>query len=301
MEKIKVVIAGCGIATREFIISNQDNKYIDIVGIIIDPSISEIDRKNFLYELNTEINKEIKEFSFFQNDFSQVDIVFLTEYRRIIPRDITEQYFIVNCHGGILPKWRGFSANAWAIMNGENEIGFTIHRVRTGLDDGEIYYTNRMSIDSSQTYADLHDEMINRIVREVPSVLYEIAKGINMGVKQPSHGFAYCNKFSKSMGDISGFTENSNYYVNLWRCMAKPLGSGLWFKYNDKKYEVNKIEHGKTYGIIDYIGVPGKVVNVEDDKLWVKSKDNAIILSDICLNGEKIIASEHFKNGSKIG
>ena len=44
----------------------------------------------------------------------------------------------VNAHPGLLPEHRGPSPVAWAIRNGENEAGFTFHRMDAELDTGPI-------------------------------------------------------------------------------------------------------------------------------------------------------------------
>ena len=301
MSKIRVLVLGTGTATKAFIARNNENEYIEIIGIILDQAVPEEGRIEFLRELNMLLDEQIAVMSLSEEDLKKADIVFSPEYRRIIPKELTEQFCFVNCHGGILPKWRGFSANAWAIMNGETEIGFSLHRVRAGLDDGEIYYVKRINIDDEQTYADVHNYMLDSIVEDTPKVLFEIANRTIIGIKQPNEGFAYCNRFTQAMGNLKAFEDSSDYYVNLWRCMARPLGTGVWFEYKEKKYVVNKVESGKKYGVIDYRGIPGKVVNISERKLWVKTKDNVVILSDIFVDGVRIDVLKLFKNGNQIG
>ena len=46
---------------------------------------------------------------------------------------------------------------------------------------------------------------------------------------------------------------------------------------------------GSNREICDYIGIPGKVVNIENNELWVKTKDNVIILGDICDINDNIV------------
>ena len=163
MEKTRIIVLGTGPATKEFIIKNRDNEYIEIIGIVLDQAVPEEGRKEFLIELNSSLEKPISIMELTDENLKKAQLIFSPEYRKIIPKELTEKYCFVNCHGGILPKWRGFSANAWAIMNGEKEIGFTLHRVRPGLDDGEIYYIKRIHIADDQTYADVHEYMALRV------------------------------------------------------------------------------------------------------------------------------------------
>lgn len=301
MKKTRVIVLGTGPATKDFITKNKNNEYIEIIGIILDQSVPEKERNEFLSELNSSLDAPIAVMKLTTEDLKSAQLIFSPEYRRIIPKELTEKYCFVNCHGGILPKWRGFSANAWAIMNGEKEIGFSLHRVRPDLDDGEIYYIKHIKIDDDQTYADVHEYMLDAITKDTPKVLFEIANRTITGTKQPSEGFAYCNRFTRAMGNLESFQDSSNYYVNLWRCMARPLGTGVWFNFKGNSYAVDKVEPGKNYGVIDYRGIPGKVINISEDKLWVKTGDNAVVLSGISLDGKKIDVYDSFKNGNQLG
>ena len=45
---------------------------------------------------------------------------------------------IVNCHGALLPKYRGLMPSFWTLANGESEGGVTVHFVDAKLDNGPI-------------------------------------------------------------------------------------------------------------------------------------------------------------------
>lgn len=45
---------------------------------------------------------------------------------------------IVNSHAGDLPRYRGNAAPNWAIINGEDEVVFTLHLMDDGLDMGPV-------------------------------------------------------------------------------------------------------------------------------------------------------------------
>ena len=57
-----------------------------------------------------------------------------------IPADAiaVPRHGIVNGHPSLLPRYRGPSPVAWAIRNGETEIGFTFHYMDAELDTGGI-------------------------------------------------------------------------------------------------------------------------------------------------------------------
>ena len=45
---------------------------------------------------------------------------------------------IVNCHGALLPKYRGLMPSFWTLANGEKEGGVSVHFVDKKLDNGPI-------------------------------------------------------------------------------------------------------------------------------------------------------------------
>lgn len=66
-------------------------------------------------------------------------LVFSVLYDRIIGRsliDATEQ--IINCHPGRLPQYRGARPVNWALHNGEQLHGITIHSIDPGIDSGPV-------------------------------------------------------------------------------------------------------------------------------------------------------------------
>ena len=53
---------------------------------------------------------------------------------------------IVNCHGALLPKYRGLMPSFWTLANGETEGGVSIHFVNEKIDDGPIIVQKRYRI-----------------------------------------------------------------------------------------------------------------------------------------------------------
>jgi methionyl-tRNA formyltransferase len=55
---------------------------------------------------------------------------------------------VLNLHSGILPKYRGVLASFWAILNGEKNIGMTLHYITdSGIDNGDVIAFSEKKID----------------------------------------------------------------------------------------------------------------------------------------------------------
>ena len=58
---------------------------------------------------------------------------------------------IINCHGGLLPKYRGLMPSFWTLANGEREGGVTVHYVDGKIDNGPILLQRRYTIHPRDT------------------------------------------------------------------------------------------------------------------------------------------------------
>lgn len=95
---------------------------------------------------------------------------------QLYKRDLREQtpFGIVNCHGALLPKYRGLMPSFWTLANGEREGGVSVHFVDRKLDNGPIVVQKRYRIWSHDTLEavmarskDLAAEAIVECVRRV--------------------------------------------------------------------------------------------------------------------------------------
>lgn len=67
------------------------------------------------------------------------DLVFSVLYDKIIGTELIDHTtHIINCHPGRLPAYRGVRPVNWALHNGEQLAGITIHVIDTGIDSGPI-------------------------------------------------------------------------------------------------------------------------------------------------------------------
>ncbi len=62
---------------------------------------------------------------------------------------------IVNCHGALLPKYRGLMPSFWTLANGESEGGTSVHYVDAKLDNGPIIVQRKYRINPWDSLEDL--------------------------------------------------------------------------------------------------------------------------------------------------
>ncbi|MBN2121147.1 MAG: hypothetical protein JW734_08880 [Candidatus Omnitrophica bacterium] len=79
---------------------------------------------------------------------------------RILKGDIlkTNKYFL-NCHPGILPKYRGCTCVEWALYNND-PVGATVYFMDEGIDEGPIVLQGTLDISFFSSYETIRTRMI---------------------------------------------------------------------------------------------------------------------------------------------
>jgi len=62
---------------------------------------------------------------------------------------------IVNCHGALLPKYRGLMPSFWTLANGEKEGGVSVHFVDAKIDNGPIIVQRKYRVHPHDTLEDV--------------------------------------------------------------------------------------------------------------------------------------------------
>jgi methionyl-tRNA formyltransferase len=94
------------------------------------------------------------------------DAAVISSYDRILDARVLDHCPFVNVHYSLLPRYRGLAAVQWAIINGEPELGITIHSVTKDLDAGNILYQEKVRPGPHQTAEDIYGEL-NGIQRRI--------------------------------------------------------------------------------------------------------------------------------------
>ncbi|MBV8431491.1 MAG: methionyl-tRNA formyltransferase [Solirubrobacterales bacterium] len=73
----------------------------------------------------------------------------------LIKEPLLSDYWMLNVHPSLLPRWRGAAPIERAIMAGDEETGVSIMRVTAGLDSGPVCAQAREPIEAQDTYGTL--------------------------------------------------------------------------------------------------------------------------------------------------
>ena len=108
----------------------------------------------------------------------------------------------INVHASLLPKYRGASPIAHAILNGETTTGVTIIRITPGLDAGEMLAKESRDILPDETTGDLEHRLAGLGAHLAADVVRRMKLGPVSGEKQDPAQVTKAPKLTKEMGLI---------------------------------------------------------------------------------------------------
>jgi methionyl-tRNA formyltransferase len=185
---------------------------------------------------------------------------------------------VLNCHAGKLPFYRGRNILNWALINGEDEFGITVHQVDEGIDTGDIITQKTFPIEIDDNYGSL----LKVAHRECAPLLIEAIHLMRLGTSKPVRQreiSLYGTYFTQRIaGDERiNWNQSSRNVHNFIRALSSPGPEA-------QTYLKNQIVKVKVSKFIDnlpkFIGIPGSVIGVSNQGVAVKTADTYLFLID---------------------
>lgn len=182
----------------------------------------------------------------------------LYAYGKMLPAKVLDifNYGVINLHPSLLPKYRGPSPIQTAILNGDSETGYSVIRLSSKMDAGEILFQEKINIKPDDTFTTLKDKIIVKASQKLPKVLEKYLEKQIIPKKQTGVA-TYCRIIKKGDGDItSRDTANSAY--NKYRAFTEWPGTRIITSQTPITIKKAEYNHGKIKLI--KVQIPGKKV-----------------------------------------
>ncbi len=119
------------------------------------------------------------------------DILLSAGYDRIIKPEVFERVaHRVNIHFGALPRYRGNWSIPCAMLNGDGEIGVTLHQISAGIDDGAIIELSFVEDNGTKSCRDLYDAAVERGAEMAKSWILKVQNGEATSVRSQDENLA---------------------------------------------------------------------------------------------------------------
>lgn len=196
----------------------------------------------------------------------------------------------INVHPSLLPRYRGRANLAWAILNGEDRTGVTVHYIDEGIDTGPIIVQRETEIRPADTVA----SVLDRVTAMYPDALMEALEKVGQGfrgVTQPCEGASYFGRRYPKDGVID-WTRSALAIHNLVRAVTHPYPGAFTFL-NGRKLVVWEADLvGDTASDATVAAEPGAVVGVRAEiGFMVAAGSGALILERVQPEGEAEVSA----------
>lgn len=206
----------------------------------------------------------------------------------------------INLHASLLPNYRGAAPINWAIIRGESYTGVSTFFLQHKIDTGNILLQDRVDIDQEDDAGSLHDKLmysgsklvidtLNNLLDDTlePKTQKDLINTDKELKEAPKLFKEDCRiDFSKNTKDVYNFIRGLSPYPAAYTEISLQNG-------DLKLLKVFKVE------IIDGKGNPGNIKNVENE-LIAYTKDGALRILELQLEGKKRMPTDTFLRGTKI-
>jgi len=212
-----------------------------------------------------------------QLDDINVDLVYLHSYPTLIPANLLKRHRFVNTHYAPLPRYRGFHGLVWSIINGESQLGYTIHAITEGIDDGPVYYQHLFSIDNDVTIVDAIAHIEEHLREHLMEVLEHIGRGLKPMPQDESTAIYVTRR--KPQDGLIDWNSSSRLIHNTIRALTPPYTLGAFSYYKEEPVYFCK---SRLIESPAYHHTTGKVVRVIPERgVWIKTSDTVIEITDL--------------------
>jgi len=192
-------------------------------------------------------------------ELKNIDLALVYAYGKLIPKELLNlpKYGFWCIHPSLLPKYRGTSPMATALINGDKETGVSIFKMDEEIDHGPIIVQESSTIDQDDKRPDLEKKLTDLAFEMFKKTVIQLtgSRVNELKAKEQNHKQAtYTKKLNKQDGFIS--FENLKLEIgnspkrvyNLFRGLCP--WPGLW----------TILPNGKRLKIIDMELVNGKLI-----------------------------------------
>ena len=175
--KKKVVFLGSkpiGYECFAYLISQADILNVEIIGLLTNA------RKEFgnAHDLNQLANDYNIQPLDSLDDIPECDLIYSVQYHQLLKQHhIDRAALAVNLHMAPLPEYRGANQFSFAIIDGKEEFGTTIHKIDTRIDHGDVLFQKRFPIPTDCWINELYQLTFDASVNLFTQTLGHIING----------------------------------------------------------------------------------------------------------------------------
>jgi methionyl-tRNA formyltransferase len=224
------------------------------------------------------------------------DIIVVAAFGQILPRSVLDlpRYGCINLHPSLLPRFRGASPVASAVLAGDGFTGVSVMLMDKGLDTGPILARAQIPISALDTTGSLTDKLSLIAAQLLLEVLPHWLRGELTPQPQNEAEATYSALISKEEGEINWHLPA----IDIWRRVRAyhpwPGCYTIW--------------HGRQLRIIEAVPLPGEgtleigqVIAMEGEKaaFGVGTGSGILGVIRVQMEGKRAMSAADFLRGQR--
>jgi methionyl-tRNA formyltransferase len=223
------------------------------------------------------------------------DVLVSTNWRTRLPAPVltVARYGAINVHDALLPRYAGFGAVNWAIRDGCDHTGLTVHVMEEELDTGPILLQTRIDIGPCDTATIAYQRLVAQYGPAVLAALDRLARG-ERGTPQDPAGASFGHRITIADTRID-WTWPTTAIVDLVRAQSPPFVNA-WCRDAAERLRVTRAGAPRRAAR----GTPGRVVTAAEGGVLVacgrpgESDARGVLLLEVAPDGGSAIPAAEY-------
>ena len=239
---------------------------------------SGVDEIALKYALPLKITNNINDDEFVESVRAlKADLIVVANFEQILKSSIlsTTQFGAINAHASLLPRYRGRAPLNWAIINGETEVGISVHFVELGIDTGDILVQKAIKVEEDEFI----DSILYRVQLNYAPTILEAVKLIDKNqlkaIKQDESLASYFGKRTPEQGQID-WSQSGRTIYNFIRALSRPYPGAFGFLDGSKLI----IWRCRYISLANGNEDSGRILKVKEGEITVKVNEGVLVLTD---------------------
>lgn len=223
------------------------------------------------------------------------DLIVVAAFGQILPKPVLElpRLGCLNVHPSLLPRFRGASPVAAAILAGDEFSGVSIMLLDEGMDSGPVLARAKIPVSAQDTTASLTDKLSLLGARLLGEVLVGWTRGELSPQPQDEAKVSYCGPITKEEGEIDWHLSA----LEIWRRVrAFYPWPGCYTRWRGKQLKIIEavpLPQAKTAKV-------GEVVALTSGAgFGIGTGDGTLSVLKVQLEGKQVLSAAEFLRGQR--
>lgn len=221
---------------------------------------------------------------------ADIDVAFSVNWPNILDEVAIScfKHGILNAHAGDLPRYRGNACPNWAILNNEEKIALSIHKMEARkLDSGPIYCKEYFMLHEHTYITEVYEWLDDIIPKNFLKAAHSIHQNKFQVTPQSTNNADALHCFPRKPEDSRINWKNSATEIyKLIRASSRPFLGAFCYTEGNLKTIIWKAK--PFIYPTNFLAVPGQIIGVFDDRVVISCGNNeALILEDFIVENQE--------------